>query len=396
METSENQASTLQGKRIMVACSAEISEILRRLVCERWYLEQSDNFRNERRQNDGRWRSRSGGSSWTIGNYALSQEQMNANALEVYKYLSARGWSLNAIAGLLGNMQSESYVNPGVWQSLQANNYSGGFGLVQWTPATNYTDWARQNGYDIADPNGQLYWIDALSETTGQWIPTSAYNMSWSAFKKSGSSPEDLASAFLKNFERAGVEVESNRRSQARSYFNLLGQYGKNAKAVESAVQWAIGIANDNSHGYDQGSRWGPDYDCSSLLITAYQQAGIKVKDAGATYTGNMYSAFLACGFEDVTGFVNLSNGSGIKRGDILLNTASHTAMSIGNGQVVQASQNELGGATGGQSGDQTGREIWCTNYYNFPWNYVLRLSHSESGGSSGGASAYIVKWIPG
>lgn len=52
--------------------------------------------------------------------------------------------------------------------------------------------------------------------------------------------------------------------------------------------------------------------------------------------------------------------------------------------------------ATGGQSGDQTGREIWCTNYYNFPWNYVLRLSHSESGGSSGGASAYIVKWIPG
>lgn len=76
--------------------------------------------------------------------------------------------------------------------------------------------------------------------------------------------------------------------------------------------------------------------------------------------------------------------------------TESHTAMSIGNGQVVQASQNELGGATGGQSGDQTGREIWCTNYYNFPWNYVLRLSHSESGGSSGGASAYIVKWIPG
>lgn len=95
--------------------------------------------------------------AWIIGNYALSQEQMNANALEVYKYLSARGWSLNAIAGLLGNMQSESYVNPGVWQSLQANNYSGGFGLVQWTPATNYTDWARQNGYDIADPNGQLY-----------------------------------------------------------------------------------------------------------------------------------------------------------------------------------------------------------------------------------------------
>ena len=26
--------------------------------------------------------------SWTIGNYALSQVQMNANAVEVYKYFS--------------------------------------------------------------------------------------------------------------------------------------------------------------------------------------------------------------------------------------------------------------------------------------------------------------------
>ena len=63
--------------------------------------------------------------SWTIGNYALSQAQMNANAVEVYKYFSGRGWSLNAIAGILGNMQSESYVNPGVWQSLNEGNYSG-------------------------------------------------------------------------------------------------------------------------------------------------------------------------------------------------------------------------------------------------------------------------------
>ena len=60
--------------------------------------------------------------SWTIGNYALSQVQMNANAVEVYKYFSGRGWSLNAIAGILGNMQSESYVNPGVWQNLHEGN----------------------------------------------------------------------------------------------------------------------------------------------------------------------------------------------------------------------------------------------------------------------------------
>ena len=331
--------------------------------------------------------------SWTIGNFALSQAQMNANATEVYKYFSEKGWTLNAIAGILGNMQSESYINPGVWQSLIAGNYSGGFGLVQWTPATNYTNWATANGYGITDPNGQLYWIDALSASTGQWIPTASYNMSWSAFKTSGQSPEYLASAFLKNFERAGVEVESTRRTQARYYYNLLSQYDTNSNAIESAVQWAIGIANDNSHGYDQNNRWGPDYDCSSLLITAWQQAGIKVKDAGASYTGNMYAAFTSCGFQDVTSQVNISNGNGVQRGDILLNIQNHTAMSIGNGQIVQASQNEFGGISGGQTGDQTGQEIACRSYYNYPWDCILRL---PGGGAAAPTGVYIVRWIPG
>ena len=64
---------------------------------------------------------------------------------------------------------------------------------------------------------------------------------------------------------------------------------------TESAVQWAINIANDNRHGYSQANRWGnPDYDCSSLVISAWQQAGVPVKSNGATYTGNMYNVFPA------------------------------------------------------------------------------------------------------
>ena len=38
---------------------------------------------------------------------------------------------------------------------------------------------------------------------------------------------------------------------------------------IEKAVTWALAIANDNTHGYDQQYRWGPDYDCSSLIISA-------------------------------------------------------------------------------------------------------------------------------
>ena len=140
---------------------------------------------------------------------------------------------------------------------------------------------------------------------------------------------------------------------------------------VEKYVQEAISIANNNSHGYSQASRWGtPDYDCSSLVISVVQNAGIPVKDYGSTFTGNMYPAFRACGFDDVTGQVNLYNGAGLQRGDILLNDVNHTAIYIGNGQIVHA----RGSDGHPEPGDQTGREIVSgQGYWNYPWDHVLR-----------------------
>ena len=330
---------------------------------------------------------------WTISNNYLTEAQLQGNALEVWKYFSGKGWTLNAIGGILGNMEKESNINPGLWQSLKYGNYSGGYGLVQWTPATNYTDWAKSNGYDITDPNGQLYWIDALSASTGQWIPTSAYRMTWEQFKSSSESPEYLASAFLKNFERAGVEAESERRNCARKWYDYLQKYDAGSKAIDKAVEWAVNIANDDTHGYDQTHRDGPDYDCSSLICWAYYNAGLNTRPGYTPATGSMYDVFLAAGFKDVTSQVNLATGSGLIRGDVLLKPGSHTEMSIGNGQLVAASQNEFGGITGGQTGDQTGKEIYVHGYYNFPWKYVLRY---PGGGVAPVQGLCIVRWIPG
>ena len=133
----------------------------------------------------------------------------------------------------------------------------------------------------------------------------------------------------------------------------------------EKAVAWALRIANDPAHGYDQGNRWGPDYDCSSLVISAYEAAGVPVKAAGASYTGNMRAAFKRCGFREVSGT--------LKTGDVLLNEKNHAALYVGGGQIVQASINERGSITGGQSGDQTGGEISVRGYYNYPWDVILR-----------------------
>lgn len=147
---------------------------------------------------------------------------------------------------------------------------------------------------------------------------------------------------------------------------------------TDEAVRLALKIANDPSHGYDQASRWGPDFDCSSFIITVWERVGVPLKSSGASYTGNMKSAALRCGFRDVTAQVNRQTGAGLQLGDILLNEASHVAMFVGNGNLVHASINERGGITGGQPGDQTGREICVRSYYNSPWDCVLRYGDDK------------------
>lgn len=138
---------------------------------------------------------------------------------------------------------------------------------------------------------------------------------------------------------------------------------------VEKATTWLEERAADPRNGYSQTNRWGPDFDCSSFIITAWEQAGVPVKSRGATYTGNMKPAFIKAGFKEITNSVDLASGSGLHRGDVLLNAVNHTAMYIGNGKVVHARSSEGNNIPG----DQSGNEIRVQPYWNYPWDCVLR-----------------------
>ena len=153
----------------------------------------------------------------------------------------------------------------------------------------------------------------------------------------------------------------------------------KTEKAIRQMETWA----KDDSHGYDQDYRWEEkgDFDCSSAVIQVWQNAGVPVKSGGATYTGDMKNVFLKNGFADVTRKVNVATGSGLLRGDVLLNETHHVAMYCGNGKEVEASINEKGTAHGGQPGDQTGKEFLVRSYRNYPWDCVLR--HQENSSNS-------------
>lgn len=142
---------------------------------------------------------------------------------------------------------------------------------------------------------------------------------------------------------------------------------------IEDAVKLAVQMASDNSHGYSQSNRWGPDYDCSSFIIYVWQSVGVPVKANGASYTGNMLSAFLQSGFKTISPVFD-----SLQPGDVLLNVIHHTAMYIGDGKIVQATIAETG-TVNGTEGDQTGKEIGIFPYYDYPWDHVLRYVEQEA-----------------
>lgn len=160
------------------------------------------------------------------GNRYLSTEEMQINAKYIYSYLSARGWSLNAIAGMLGNMQSESTINPAIWEDLNDENTRGGYGLVQWTPSTKYTSWCNSQGIDPSHMDSALMRIEYEYENGIQFYPTDEYPMTWAEFKTSTLTPSYLAMAFLYNYERPASLDQPNRGTQAQTWYDYLLENG--------------------------------------------------------------------------------------------------------------------------------------------------------------------------
>lgn len=159
-----------------------------------------------------------------------------------------------------------------------------------------------------------------------------------------------------------------------------------NNRVIETACNWAVNIANDDSHGYSQSNRWGPNYDCSSLVISSYRAAGLSI-NANSTY--DMVTGFKAAGFS----VIPFTSGMTLLRGDVLLNPSSHTALYLGNSLVVEAHLAE-NGTISGQTGDQgyymyrgqrvNQGEISVGTYrFSRTWDYVLRYGAGYVGSDS-------------
>lgn len=301
----------------------------------------------------------------------------------VYNFLIEKGLSPNAVYGIMGNISQECS-----WDyQLEEVGGGGGYGLIQWTGErrTQLENWGIDLDHQCEFLYAELTGGNSAMGALNQWYDVKGYK--YNTFISGEYSPSESAAAFCWCYERPNESLANlpYRQSEAERFSTIYT--GGSTNKVDVAVKWMIDMANDDSHGYDQTHRWGEygDYDCSSFIITAFENSGIPLKTNGATYTGNLKKVALKTDFTLVS--VNDWNDtSQFKIGDIILNELYHVACYIGNGQIVHASINELGTATGGQPGDQTGKEICVRDYYIYShgWDCVLRYKVSGSGGSGG------------
>lgn len=156
-----------------------------------------------------------------------NEKQIN-NATVIYNYFKAQGWTLEAICGLLGNVQQESTFNPNL---IEIDGT--GHGLVQWTPPTDLykvLDVLYGNHNDWYDGNKQLSVILAeYQQKTGiknwgiepQWyveLAPSNYRMQWNEYVKSTADVGYLARVWEYCYERP-AKAHPERAENAKAWY---------------------------------------------------------------------------------------------------------------------------------------------------------------------------------
>lgn len=156
---------------------------------------------------------------WIYGNRLLNIDERENNAFLTYYYLLNKGWTLEAIAGILGNFDLDSSINPAYWEDTVIA-IANGYGLSQWKPSTDFTTYANQQGWALDDGYKQLDFIDL--DPTLLYIPTQAYSETLAQYKVLTQSAEYCATVWFNNYKRTGIASVDDRKRRARYYYELL------------------------------------------------------------------------------------------------------------------------------------------------------------------------------
>jgi len=222
-----------------------------------------------------------------------------------------------------------------------------------------------------------VVYIQATSAVTAELEDLSGKTGDWSGLYNKP------LSAAMQNIKTMGGDPQQG--GATLSATGCMG--GVTGEGMAKGISFALSIANNNGYGYDQATRetgwqkWQSDpnctfncgsFDCSSFVSAILTVAGYFTKNPNFA-TGTEATDLTGVGFKEVA--TSATTSQGLQPGDVLL-AGDHTALYIGNNQVVEASQNEKGGTTGGQVGDQTGQEVRIRSFYDWNWIGVFRAQN--------------------
>ena len=140
---------------------------------------------------------------------------------------------------------------------------------------------------------------------------------------------------------------------------------------INDANNYMYNLVTDKKHGYSQANRYGPDYDCSSSIMTSLKSGGkfdVPVKDVN---TASMKK------YLEKIGYKVISNSEKPQKNDIKLRPATakrggHVVMFRSPTMVMEFSSSR----GHSEKGDQTGTESWCHKWdtkRNGDFIYTLR-----------------------
>lgn len=194
--------------------------------------------------------------AWIAPNRYLSITEMQQNAIEIWNWWRNRGYSRESCAALLGNMQQESTINPAIsergYTFVDIVTFAHGYGLIQWTPCSQYYSLMRQQGLDIAQPVDQLSWLNYECQPgRGYYFYNSNYTYrywNWTEFVYA-SNPndiDDLTVNFMWSRERPAYDTAgiNARKENARYWYTFLGGHIPTRTPV-----WLLFKIKDNNNG---------------------------------------------------------------------------------------------------------------------------------------------------
>ena len=181
---------------------------------------------------------------WIDDDRYLNQAEMENNADIIINYYRSQNINDKTIAAILGNMQAESTLSPG----LNERGGGGGYGLVQWTPKQDLIDACSVLGlspYTSGDVQIQVIIAEVLNTpaAVAQWYTSSGfishyYNSGATADmvgitgqefldNSMGWEPDKLAVMFMAGYERPSYDPSINhytaRMQNALNWYEYMG-----------------------------------------------------------------------------------------------------------------------------------------------------------------------------